>query len=107
VMSQADRGAADQSSLRKLVLPGAVAAAGAGIAFLLTNKPTKRLRGLVSKLPGAADDLVGDLKERVQSAGGGDAPQPSQISQAQLDEYEKRRRERKKRRDRRQKRATT
>jgi hypothetical protein len=106
--SEPESGVADKSSLRKLVLPGAVAAAGAGIAFLLTNKPAQRLRDLMSKVPGGADNLIGDLKERVQSAGGGDAPQPSgQISQAKLDEFEQRRRERKQRRDRRQKRATT
>jgi hypothetical protein len=98
--TKADSGAADRSSLRKLALP-VVAAAGAGIAFLLANKPAQRLRGLVSRLPGGADDLIDDLKERVQSAGGGDAPQPSLISQAKLDEFEKRRRDRKQRRDRR------
>ena len=106
--SEPESGVADKSSLRKLALPGAVAAAGAGIAYLISNKPTRHLRGLMSKLPGSASDLVDDLKERVQTAGGGDTPQPTpQISQERLDEFEKRRGERKKRRDRRQKRATT
>jgi hypothetical protein len=106
--TQADSGATDKSGLRKLALPGAVAAAGAGIGFLVMNKP-KRLPELLKKLPGGANDLFGDLKDRVQSVGGGSAsaPQPTgQISQSRLNEFEARRRERKKRRDRRQ-RATT
>jgi hypothetical protein len=105
---EAESGAAVTSSLRRLALPGAVAAAGAGIAYLMTNKPTRRLRGLLSKLPGGTSDLVDDLKERVQTAGGGGTPEPTGlISQERLEEFEQRRRERKKRRDRRQKRATT
>ena len=104
--TQADSGAADKSGLRKLALPGAVAAAGAGIGFLVMNK---RLPELLKKLPSGANDLFGDLKERVQSVGEGSAPAPQpsgQISQSRLNEFEARRRERKKRRDRRQ-RATT
>jgi hypothetical protein len=105
---EAESGAADTSSLRKLALPGAVAAAGAGIAYLVANKPTRRLRGLLSKLPGGAGDLVDDLKERVQATGGAGTPEPTGlINQERLEEFEQRRRERKKRRDRRQKRATT
>jgi hypothetical protein len=106
--TQADNSAADKSSLRKLALPAAVAAVGAGIGYLTTKKPsTKRLRGLLSRVPGGADDLIDDLKDRVQSVGGESTPQPAQISQRRLDELEARRRERKKRRNQRQRRAKT
>jgi hypothetical protein len=101
--------AADKSRLSKLALPGAIAAASAGIGLLLTIKP-KRLRGAIAKLPGGAQDLVGDLKERVESVGGASTPQAgreSQGSRGQPDELEARRRERKERREQRRQQATS
>jgi hypothetical protein len=98
----------DKGMLRKVALPAAVAAAGAGIALLFTTKP-KQLRGAIPGLEEGARELLSDLKQRVESlaheglpdagAGGGSRPD--------LDELEARRRERQKRRERRRQRATT
>jgi hypothetical protein len=105
--TQADNGAADKSTLKKLALPGAVAAAGAAITFLAAKGP-KHAGRLLGKVPGRANDLFADLKERVPSGGDDSTPQPGKpISSEQLKEFESRRRERKKRRERRQQRART
>ena len=104
----------DRSRLRGLALPSIAGAAGAGIALVLSMKP-KRLRGAIAGLPDSAQDLAGDLKERVESfarsassatsrgsgRGGGNG---SEIDEKEL---EARRRERKKQRERRRQKATT
>jgi hypothetical protein len=105
--TQTDTEALDKGRLRKLALPGAVAALSAGIGMLLTVKP-KRLRSAIAKLPGGAQDFMGDLKERADSMAGTSAPQSGgEGSRKNADELQARRQERKKRRERRRQHATT
>ena len=99
--------AAIKSTLSKVALPAAVAAAGAGLGLLFTRTP-QRLRDAMPELPRGARDLVGDLKQRVESVGEASEPQASgNGSGKDIDDFEARRRERKERRERRRQRATT
>jgi hypothetical protein len=98
--------AASKTTLGKLALPAAVAAVGAGLGLLFTRAP-KRLREAIPELPRGARDLVGDLKERVESVGDASKPQVGgQDGRGDTGELESRRRERKKRRERRRQQAT-
>ena len=108
---QTNGDAADKSTLSKLALPGAVAAVSAGVGLLFTVKP-KRLRDTLGKLPGGAQDLMGDLKERAGSMGGaGPSEDEGERSRdgipARPEEFEARRRERKERREQRRQHAKT
>jgi hypothetical protein len=102
----------NEGRLRKLVLPGALAAASAGIALLATAKP-ERLRQAIEKLSGQARDvagdlkqrdLMGDLKERAESVTSQIGAEPAQSDGT---DFEARRREREQRRSERRKRART
>jgi hypothetical protein len=99
--------------VKKLVLPGALAAISAGVGLLLTAKP-ERLRQAIDKLSGQARevagdlkqrDLMGDLKERAESVtsqmGGGEP------DRSDGNDFEARRREREQRRNERRQRART
>jgi len=94
-----------ERSLSGLALPAALAAASAGVALLFTIKP-KRLRAVMAKLPGAADDLVGDLGKRAESVAGASKPPTGSRAGGDTDEFETRRRERRERRERRRRHAT-
>jgi hypothetical protein len=107
-MTQATDETERNGGLRKLALPAAVAAVGAGAGWLLTMD-SRRLRGAASKVPGSARDLVGELKERAASVAEQVTPDSGgrQSNGRDLSELETRRSERRKRREQRQKHATT
>ena len=105
--TQTETQTAARGTLSKVALPAAVAAAGAGVGLLLTRTP-QRLRQAIPELPQGARDLIGDLKERVESVAEGSKPQASADNGgSDTDDFEERRRERKERRERRRQRATT
>jgi hypothetical protein len=94
--------ASGKSRLRRLAMPGVLAAASAGIGLLLTTKP-ERLRGAIDRLSGRAEDLVGNLKQRAESGSQAGA----EPNQSDTNDFEARRRERKKRREQRRHHART
>ena len=106
--TQGTADAGERGGLAKLALPTAVAAAGAGLAWILTSNP-KRLQQAVSDLPAEARELLTELKERMESVrdaapalgsdpdGGRSAPSRS----VRFEELAARRRDRSERRTRR------
>jgi hypothetical protein len=97
----------DKSTLRKVLPPAAVAAAGAGIALLFTTKP-KQLRGAIPELEEGARELLSDLRQRVETLAHGGLPEAGAGGGGpDLDELEAKRGERRERREQRRQRATT